>query len=278
MFWKGGLKWIRPALGSVFAVLVVSLSALASHSAFELQATPRCKPQLQSLLAKSVVIMPVPSALATRADDRLFMPDTENVYLDVRFQAPTYRLLETAARYLPHVSSVLVVGTGASPELLMMARKFPHLKALHGVDIDPKALAASEDAIKLNADGDRRIKVWRSDGLDKVNQTYDLILFAAPRPMFMDSLRVRFGDLAAARIWSMMNRRKDLFDMEGRLRDRVLGQMDRVLSPGGRFLLMSDAAEEPQVSEEFDSLKHGLWLWGSERDGFFTIYDFFRSK
>jgi hypothetical protein len=268
--WKAGLKAFFAVLG-----VVLALTGLHPLTANE---SKSCRAQIQHISSCDVVLMTVPQPLAIRAQDQLSMPHQVGVYLDVRAESPTNRLIETAARILPSTSSVLIVGTGASPELVMIARKFSHLKKIHGTDIDPQAIALSEKAIELNLSGDPRVKVWVSDGFASVTEKYDLVLFAAPRPIFLETLQRKHGDLSAIRMWSMMNRRKDLFDPEGKLRDQLLKDLDHVLTEKGRFLLMSDAIEEPVLGEGFDFLKHGLWLWGQERDGFFTVYDIFRDK
>jgi len=272
MPWKDRLK---PVFSTFNAVLLGALLALRP---LELEGSDFCHFELRHLTSQQVVAMPVPDGFATRQQDQIFLPQHKDIYLDLRPESPTTRLIETSLPYLKRASSVLVVGTGASPELVMIARRFPHLRQIHGVDIDPKAIEVSQQSIHLNAKGDARLKVWMSDGLSQVEDKYDLVLFAAPRPVFLETLRKQHGDLSASRMWSMMSRRKDLFDPEGKLRDRILKDMPKVLTPQGRLLLMSDASEEPSVADEFDYLKHGLWLWGSARDGFFTIYDFFRDE
>ncbi len=270
MHWNAGLKAFSAVLGVVFA--------LAGQSALATNKSKPCQAKIQNISSSEVVLVGVPHPRAIRSLDQVVMPHEPDVYLDVRTESPTIRLIETAAQYLPSVSSVLILGTGASPELVMIARKFSHLTKIHGTDIDPKAVSLSQKAIELNLSGDQRVKVWVSDALDNVTERYDLVLFAAPRPIFFETLQAQHGDLSAIRMWSMMKRRKDLFDPEGKLRDRVLKNLDGVLTEKGRFLLMSDALEEPAVGDSFDFLKHGIWLWGKERDGFFTIYDIFRDK
>ena len=265
----------RPVFSTLGALLICAFGVL--HP-LELSASDYCHFELRSLTSQQVMAVPVPEGFAIRQQDHIFLPQAKDVYLDLRPESPTTRLIETSLPYLKRASSVLVVGTGASPELVMIARRFAHLRQIHGVDIDSKAIEVSQQSINLNTKGDDRLRVWMSDGLSQVEGQYDLILFAAPRPVFLETLRKQHGDLSASRMWSMMSRRKDLFDLEGKLRDRILKDMPKVLTPQGRLLLMSDASEEPSVAEEFDYLKHGLWLWGSARDGFFTIYDFFRDE
>jgi hypothetical protein len=128
-------------------------------------------------------------------------------------------LLEAVLFELEECKDILVLGTGAGLEAVCVALKYGiHVDA---TDINPVAIANTIAACRRTGT-DHLVEAWVSDGLTKVQKTYDAILFEAP----LATNETQLND-------------PNRYDLGGNLLKEVLHALPSHLKTGGRMYLMS---------------------------------------
>ncbi|MCK5491927.1 MAG: methyltransferase, partial [Candidatus Omnitrophica bacterium] len=143
-------------------------------------------------------------------------------YLGVYSFDNTYsgHLLDAVITDIKNENKVLILGTGAGLEAVVIAKKIGCL--VDAIDIQPIAVVNT----LVNAvvtDTQELIDAWVSDGFSTVSKKYDIIIFNAPLPTRKATTK------------SDVNR----FDGEGKLIRRILDELPAYLEKEGTLFLMS---------------------------------------
>jgi len=155
----------------------------------------------------------------------------------------TYQLLDKAFPYAQEGQRVLILGGGSGYEAVILGRRFPNSE-IDVTDINPAALKSLN--INLKTHGLlKKIRVFKSDLFNQVRDKYDLILFAAPRPIGWQNALMGMGSERAGEVFSPSGSRNN-FDPEGKLHERLLKDFPSFLKPGGTMVILSDM-EYPAV-------------------------------
>lgn len=126
------------------------------------------------------------SAWPTDTDDAVFFgPDT------YRFVAALQRSLDALARAPGHaIRRAVDIGAGAGPGAIELALRHPEA-AVYAADINPQALALA--AINAELNGAAGVVARKSDLLDGLDGSFDLVLSNPPYILDPDGLRYRDG-------------------------------------------------------------------------------------
>ncbi|MGE0529084.1 MAG: methyltransferase [Bdellovibrionales bacterium] len=188
----------------------------------------------------------------------MWVVDGLYAFSDIKSQIYGYRLLEAAlAQNLQPHHRVLVLGSGVGFEAVVLAQRFGvHVDA---IDIDPRAVRFTE----INAERhgvSERVRSFQSDLFERVEGTYDLILFNAPRALLEDDYRewlstpnpnenfIIGGNVTELKpptyeqwiaSFAKDDSKRAFADPGGKLLFRTLDQFPKFLSAKGRFLLMT---------------------------------------
>lgn len=169
-------------------------------------------------------------------------------------------LLNKAMPFIKDAQKILVLGTGAGYEAVILAKAFQS-SLIHATDINNRAVANTE----LNAEfykKEKRILSWESDLFNQVKDSYDIILFNAPRP-------VSKADLDGRNAKRLAN--TNYFDLSGSLLGRLMIELPKHLKKDGKLFLMTDL--ESHIPQKYKKTQLFKEEWVSENpgEGFYQI-------
>jgi len=136
-------------------------------------------------------------------------------------------LLEVALPDMDGCRESLMLGSGAGLEAVCVALKYA--TPVDAIDINPIAIANTFAACRRTGTEDL-VHAWVSDGWNKVDKTYDAILFEAPLAIHVEQL-------------TDPNR----YDFGGKLLKEILSDLPAHLNPDGRMYLMSCPDLSPYI-------------------------------
>lgn len=200
--------------------------------------------------------------------------------------AYTYHLLEVAHSKIKPNARILILGVGVGYEMVAIGKKFfDRIGQLDGSDISPLALKVTAANMEYHGVSENKTKLVLSDGFKSISGRYDLIVFASPRAVSTENaLRILrtsgYSSEAIEKRMATIAEARDLFDLDGKLRRRILYNLDQHLTQRGSLLILSNAGEGiPKDIHGFQSTEHGHWPWtAAKTDGDYTILEVMRKK
>jgi len=222
----------------------------------------------------------LPVALRTIGLDELRLIISEKTYspADPQTTNPySFKFLEAASAFLKPNSKILILGAGSGYEAIAIANKIPNV-SITATDVNDDALGDLE-ANLFKYGLLESVRVVKSDLFEKLaGEKFDLILFAAPRPLHPDLLRL--GPLDGVRLVSSLSKRTNNFDAWALIHERVLKEFPAYLDPGGSLILLTEEKfwHSRLLDDAFtkDVLAEGLWSPNYEKDGHFQVVRFHR--
>ncbi|MBN8554780.1 MAG: methyltransferase [Deltaproteobacteria bacterium] len=151
------------------------------------------------------------------------LPKFESVYTP--YNPYVIPLITQARSRIETAKRILIIGSGSGLEAITIAKNFD--RVVDAVDINPFAVYNTKSSATIHW-VDHLVRAWQSDLMDNVSDTYDLILFNAPVPVYEAPPPNYIHN-------------PNTIDVSGNILSRFVQQLPAKLNPGGSALLMSYA-------------------------------------
>lgn len=185
----------------------------------------------------------IPPPLKNRWEDELDLYANAGTYPpplahSLRYNPYTYQLLLHAFPFMRDGQRVLILGGGSGYEAAVLAHRFPN-STFDVTDITASALKSLRVNIRRHAFM-KNVLPFESNLFERISAKYDLILFAAPRPLTWYTALAGFGSTRASEIFSAESSRNN-FDPDGKIHERLLNDFPKFLRAEGAMVILSDA-------------------------------------
>lgn len=171
---------------------------------------------------------------------------------------------------------ILVLGTGIGADAIALARMAPNAHIV-ATDVDKKSIAYAQLNARFHGVEDR-IEFGVSDLFENVEGVFDLILFAAPRPVCENFFALTVTPAEAKRLAAEIAdlRKPTCLDHGAELLARTLLHASAHMHKKTRFLLVSDVAMYKLLptSLRSEALREpALWSEAEPANGRFTVFE-----